>query len=85
MSDWLKLILNDSSLNFHEKSLAMYFSTFMNIHHEYSFPSIERVQSDLKISFEAIENCVGALVSAGYLDSEKQKITYPKLINWEDR
>ena len=70
--NWVKLLLDDSTLSPNAKYIGLYLSTYMNQHQEMAWPSLARIQGHTGLSKNTVIKYLKELESIGWLITERQ-------------
>lgn len=71
--NWRKIIIDDRSLSFGAKGVALYLNTYMNDSHDMAFPAISRIRGELNIgSNTTVIKYLNELELKGYLQRQKR-------------
>lgn len=72
---WRGFVIKDDSLPFGAKAIALYLDSFMNDSHDFAFPSLRRIECEMKVARNTVIKYLGCLEEAGYI--RKGKILNP--------
>ena len=70
--NWRAVVIDSRDLSFHAKGIALYLHSFMNDSHDWAFPSLRRIEYDLRTTRKTVIKYLNELEKAGFIKKSSQ-------------